>query len=200
MERVAASTLQDMVRPTNWPRMRPRFIVEVNCSADHVMETFRGGDVDNPRSLEGSFSERHGVITVPEEARQFWSTQCGLTIEDARTDASGETRPTRILGVFSPHPEIWTAYVFTIGVLSLIVLMGLMYAVVELTMGHAPWALVASLLAVLIGGIVYTSTLVGQGLALGEMYELRSYVANCLAAAEASAVREPGSAGESAQL
>jgi hypothetical protein len=156
--------------------MRPRFTLDVSCSADHVMESLRAGAEQNPRGIDGSFSARHGVLTLPEADLQFWSTQLGLTIEDAHTGADGAEKPTRVLGVFSPHPEIWTAYVFATGVLTTIAVFGVMWSIVQITLGHVPWALMASLLAVLVGGLAYLSTLVGQGLALGEMYELRSYL------------------------
>jgi len=180
--------------------MRPRFIVEVSCRAGHVMEALRDGIAPSEERIEGHFSERHGVLTIPEGERQFWSTQLGLTVEDARLDGDGAQRPTRVLGVFSPHPEVWTAYVFAIGTLTAISIFGVMYAVVQLTMGHAPWALLVSLIALLIGGLLYTSTLVGQGLAAGEMYELRSYLDARLDEAQARGQREPSTALDSAQL
>jgi hypothetical protein len=67
-------------------------------------------------------------------------------------------------------------------------------------MGQAPWALVASLVAALVAGLVYTSTLVGQGLAASEMYTLRSFFDDRLAEAEKDARREPRTARASAQL
>ena len=166
---MAASTLQDSGRTINWPRMRPRFVVEVGCRADHVMESLREGVAAAEPAVEGRFSERHGVLTLPQEERQFWSTQLGLTVEDERSDGSdgdgdgeGDPRPTRILGVFSPHPEIWTAYVFAIGTLTGVSIFGLVYAIVQLSMGQTPWAALASLIAILIAALLYTSTLVGQ--------------------------------------
>ena len=105
-----------------------------------------------------------------------------------------------MLGVFSPHPEIWTGYVFAIGLLSLLAVFGVMWAIVQATLGQAPWAGVASLFAVLIGVLVYLSTLVGQSLALGEMYELRSYLDERLDEAQARALSEPTTAVDSAQL
>jgi len=163
-------------RPFNWPRMRPRFILELGCSAEDIMESLRAGAEHNARGIDGSFSARHGVLTLPEEELQFWSTQLGLTVEDAHTSADGTPKSTRVLGVFSPQPDVWTAYVFAMGILTALALFGPTWAVVQITMGEAPWALLASLLAILIGGLIYLSTLVGQGLALGEMYELRSYL------------------------
>lgn len=195
-----ATTLPERGRTINWPRMRPRFTVELGCSADHVMGALRSDEFNAGDGIEGTFSEHHGVLTLPEAERQFWSTHLGLTIEVARKDADGQTRPTRVLGVFSPQPEVWTAYVFAVGILMLIGASGLMFAVVQLTLGHAPWGLVASLIAVLVGALVYTSTLVGQGLAAAEMYRLRSHLDDCLEAAEARARRAPATARESAQL
>ena len=174
-----AATLEDRRRTGNWPRMRPRFILEIDCSAERVMNALRSDTERAEAGVEGRFSERHGVLTLPEDEREFWSTQLGLTIEDA-----GERR-TRVLGVFSPHPEIWTGYVFAIGVLAGVAVFGLMYAVVQLSMGSAPWCLLASIIAVLMAGLVYTSTLVGQGLTADEMYRLRSYLDDRLEAAEA---------------
>ena len=180
--------------------MRPRFKLEVGCSADHVMEALRDGSANSVDTIEGHFTERHGTITVPESEREFWSTHLGLTVEDPRPGPDGAPRPTRVLGVFSPHPEIWTAYVFAIGVLAVIALMGVFYAVVQLSMGHAPWALLVPLFMLLVAGLVYTSTLVGQGLALGEMYQLRSHLDACLEDAERRGQQSPATARESAQL
>jgi len=187
-------------RPFNWPRMRPRFILEVACGADDVMRSLRDGVADDERGFEGRFSDHHAVLTLPEEELQFWSTQLGLRIEDARAREDGTAQPTRVLGVFSPHPEIWTGYVFTIGILAGLAVFGVMWAIVQASLGHAPWALIASLVAVLLGGLVYLSTLVGQSLALGEMYELRSFLDERLEKARVRALREPKSALDSARL
>ena len=194
------STLRDLIRPAGWPRMRPRFSVELSCRADQLMDALRTGALRNEDVIEGRFSERHGVLTVPEDERRFWSTHLSITVEEEGAGPDGAPRSTRVLGVFSPHPEIWTAYVFAIGVLTVIGFFGAMWAVVQLTMGQTPWALLAPLLTGLVGGLVYTSTLVGQGLALGEMYHLRRHLDDCLDDARDRGQREPRTAGESAQL
>jgi hypothetical protein len=163
------------------------------------MEALRTGLVHDAGNVDGRFSERHGVLKVPSDESRFWSTELGLTVEDAGATASADP-PTRVFGVFSPHPEIWTAFVFAIGTLSAVGVFGTMYAIVQLSMGHAPWCLLASLIAALAGGLVYTTTLVGQGLAADEMYRIRSFLDDCLEEAEARAQREPATARDSAQL
>jgi hypothetical protein len=183
----------------NWPKMRPRFVVEVPCAARHVMAALRDALAQPELEIEGELSERHGVLHVPEVDRRFWSTQLGLTIED-RAATNDVRATTRVLGIFSPHPEIWTGFVFAIGTLVGVAVFGTMYAIVQMAMGDPPWALLAPLIATLLGGLVYTSTLVGQGLAAGEMYLLRSHLDDCLEEARTRAAREPRSASEGAQL
>ncbi|MBW2295876.1 MAG: hypothetical protein JRG94_26845, partial [Deltaproteobacteria bacterium] len=56
------------------------------------------------------------------------------------------------------------------------------------------------LLSALVGGLVYTSTLVGQGLALGEMYHLRRRLDDYLDDARAAGQSEARTAADSAQL
>lgn len=197
---MSAPVLPARERTVNWPRMRPRFTLEVDCGAEPLMRALRDDAARAARHIEGSFSERHGVLMLPEADRQFWSTHLGLTIEDARTTPEGDTLRTRVLGVFSPQPEIWTAYVFAIGLLVVVASFGAMCAIVQLTLGHWPWALLFSLFAALVGALLYTSTLVGQGLAAREMYELRSFLDDRIEAALAAARREPATARESAQL
>jgi hypothetical protein len=197
---ISTSTLQDLVQPAAWPRMRPRFIIELDCSADCVMDALRAGVARHDKLIDGQFSERHGVVTLPAEELRFWSTHLDVTVEDARDSAEHGARPTRVLGVFQPRPDIWTGYVFAIGILAVIGVFGVMVAVVQLTMGHGIWGLLASLLAGLVGGLVYTSTLVGQGLALGEMYHLRRRLDDYLDDARAAGNSEPRTAEDSAQL
>jgi len=123
-----------------------------------------------------------------------------LTVEDAREGPDGRRRSTRVLGVFSPHPEVWTAFVFAIGTLTVLGVFGAMVAIVQLTMGYAPWALLVPVFALLVAALLYTTTLVGQGLAADEMYRIRSRLDDCLEQAEDRGRREPVTARESAQL
>jgi len=180
--------------------MRPRFILEVACGTDCVMEALRAGVARDEGWIEGQISDRHAVMTLPEEERRFWSTYLNITVEDARVDPVEDPRPTRVLGVFQPRPEIWTAYIFAVGILLLIGVFGLMVAIVQLTMGLAAWGLLASLISSLVGGLVYTSTLVGQGLALGEMYHLRRRLDDYLDDARKAGECAPATAEDSARL
>lgn len=193
-------TVQELVPPATWPRMRPRFIVELDCTADRVMDALREGAARDADLIEGKFSERNAVMTLPEVALRFWSTRLGITVDDPRDPTGDGVGPTRVLGIFEPRPDIWLVFVFAIGILLLIGVFGVMVAIVQLTMGHSPWGLFASLLAALVGGLVYLSTLVGQSLALGEMYHLRRRLDDYLDDAREADEAEPRTAADSAQL
>jgi len=197
---VSAPPLATRPRTANWPQMRPRFVVELPCDADQVMASLRDGLADAAEDVGGQLSERHAVLHVPDAQRRFWSTQLGLTVEPGPPCPDGGPGPTRVLGIFSPHPEIWTGFVFAVGTLIGIGVFGSMYAVVQLTMGHTPWALLAPVLSTLVGALVYTSTLVGQGLAAAEMYVLRVHLDEWLEDARQRAAREPRTAMDGAQL
>jgi hypothetical protein len=164
-----------------------------------VMEALRDGARDAEATVEADLATRHGVLTVPERERAFWSTHLSFAVEEPQGEDGGAAA-VRVLAIFSPQPEIWTAYVFAIGTLAALGFFGTMWAIVQVAMGGTPWALLAPLLAALVGALLYTTTLVGQGLAAGEMYRLRSHLDDCLADAERRARREPATAADSAQL
>ncbi len=196
----SASSLPERGRTVRWPKMRPRFVVEVDCEVGHVMHELRAAASAAEPRVAADLATHNGVLSVPETERAFWSTYLDLTLERRPAPPDAARGSTRVLGVFSPQPEIWTAYVFTIGSLVVAAIFGVMVAIVQLALGDVPWGLLVTLVAVLLGALVYTTTLVGQGLAADEMYRLRSHLDECLQRAEARARDEPPTALESARL
>lgn len=177
------------------PRMRPSFILEVPCRFRDAMEILRDRLGDNPQGVEGSFSSKHGVLCMPETDRRFWSPCLDLTLDEV-TDRVGSSAPSRpetvkVWGTFSPRPEIWTGFVFAIGTLVIVSLASLFFGVAQLMLAHPPWALVVPVVATLLGGAIYTSALVGQGLSADDMYQMRAYVEACLQEAQEIASRRP---------
>ncbi len=164
---------------------------------------------DNPQKVEGSFSRKHGTLRVSGDKMHFWSPCLDLTIIEADdssthgTDTRGESDPrpvdvksaagpaTKVWGTFSPRPEIWVGFVFAIGVCAVIAFISLLFAIAQLMLGHTPWALLVPIGAILVGVGVYTSAIVGQGLSIGEMYRIRSYLDECLKEAESRAQLHP---------
>jgi hypothetical protein len=90
--------------------------------------------------------------------------------------------------------------VFSYGVLFALGLAGLMYAAAELSLGRTPWCAAFSLVALGVGAFVYGGAFIGQGLGSSEMYELRTWLDQCLSQASERTRAQPATATDSAQL
>lgn len=178
------------------PRMRPRYIIDVATGADGIMASLRGRLEASRPGLVGVFTERHGVVRLSPARRRFWSPQLDILIEP---HVEGMDH-SRVVVRFAPHPPIWLAFVFTYAVLFALGLSGVMYAIAELSMGRAPWCLVSTALAIGAAAFVYGAAFIGQGLGADDMFELRTWLDQCLAEARERARRVPVSPRDSAQL
>jgi len=176
--------------------MRPRFGIDLRCDAGRLMEVMESRLENDAEQITGTFSKRHAVLRLPDSQRHFWTPQLSVQVEELR-DAPGYIH---VQGIFSPNPSIWTAFVFTYGVLFMIGLCGAMYGVAQLSLGQAPWGFAAVPTMVAVAAFVYGAAYIGQGLALTEMYLLRRYLDECLDAALDPRSARPRTAGESAQL
>ena len=157
---------------------------------------------ENPQEVEGSFSRKHGTLHVSGDKQHFWSPCLDLTVIEAdepSAEADGSSleaggyssesngkggASTKVWGTFSPRPEIWVGFVFAIGVCAVISFLSMLFAVAQMMLGNAPWALLVPVIAILVAIGIYTSAIVGQGLSIGEMYLIRSYLDECLKEAE----------------
>ncbi len=175
------------------PRARPRFSVEVKCSVEGVMETIRTRLDEDHGILASNISKRHVVLITETQPRKIWYPQLSLAVD--ATDAGA-----RVRAQFSPHPHIWTAFIFTYGVLFILGLAGVMYGVAQLSLDRAPWALLTPVVTVVIGAFVYGASFIGQGLAGIEIWKLGRFLEESLEAAAAKEFEAPQTPRDSAQL
>jgi len=173
--------------------MRPRFEMKVECGIEDVMDRMQARLSADAQSIEGSFTRRHGVLMMPEARRRFWSPHLGLSLEEV---ADGVW----IRGRFSPHPHVWTAFMFVYGILFMFGVSGIVYAAVELSLGRSPWALLVPVACAALAGFVYGAAFIGQGLGAEEMYELRRFLDDCVDEAVASGLLLPVTPRDSANL
>lgn len=173
------------------PRMRPSFTLEVACRGEDAMQILGARLAANPHGVEGSFSRRHGMLCMPEANRRFWSPCLDLTIEEIAGKLEDGSPTIRVWGTFSPRPEIWTGFVFAIGILAIVAFASLFFGIAQLLSGHPPWAWLVPVLAPVLAAGIYVSALVGQGLAAADMHHMRAYVEACLGEAGGLARRAP---------
>jgi hypothetical protein len=188
------------------PRMRPTFAVDADCTREELMTAFRRHLVLDAEDVEGEFSTRHGVLRIPDTKSRLWTPCLDLTVEDREAEDFETKTPelqakqAKLWGTFSPRPEIWTGFVFSIGTLVILSIFSFVYGIAQLALGHAPIALLMPVVALVVGVLLYLSALVGQGLSISEMYRLRAFVDDCLREAESAPTEEPFRAQESSQL
>jgi hypothetical protein len=149
--------------------MRPRFELQLPVERATWLEAFQQLLHDDPGCCRGQVFRKHVVLEVRGEERSFWSPYLNLEVEDEPDGAA-------IRGRFSPHPHVWTMFMAIYIPLANVALAGLVYGVVQYTLGHTPWALLIAPAALAVFGFVYGATLIGQGLGADQMYMMRSLV------------------------
>ena len=92
-------------------RMRPTFSLETDLSEEEIVQriqdTFSGNpDGQHSSNFQGQFVSRHAMISITESMRHFWSPWMHLEIRDG-------DQQRQVFGRFSPHPSIWTGFMFS---------------------------------------------------------------------------------------
>lgn len=181
-------------------KMRPRFAVDVPCGARTVVEVLAEGIGRADPALEGHFDPGHCVLRIPEDRRYLWSPELDLTFDPLDAEDGDAITGVRVRCLFTPRPSVWTVFAFGYAVLALLGLAAGVFGLVQLSLGHPPWALLGPVVALLSIAAVYGATFIGQGLAATQMYELRRYLDEGLERAEARARTTPRTPLDSAQL
>lgn len=178
--------------------MRPRFSVSTPCDVETLVTVLREDARASSPPLEGIFSPEHCVLRLPEEQRSFFSPELDLTFEALDVEQPGHG--IRLRGLFAPRPAVWTGFAFVYAVLAAASLASAMYGLAQLGLGHSPSGLVVALGAALALGSLYAASLIGQGLAAEQMYELRAHLDECLERAEELARQTPRTSLDGAKL
>ncbi len=151
------------------PRMRPSFVVQLPVASRTWLEALGQLLTQDQGKCRGQVFRKHAVIEVREDAREFWSPYLNLELEDEPDGAA-------IRGRFSPHPHVWTLFMAIYILLGMVALAGIVYGIVQLTLGQTAWAFFIAPAAIALIGFVYGATLIGQGLGAEQMYTMRTLV------------------------
>jgi len=147
-------------------RARPRFDIEINSQADVLMDRVRENLARCPRCTGVSVG-LHAELFVPEAERRLWSPWLSITTDDRGAVSL-------LKGRFAPHPSIWTLYLFLAFALGFALLVGLSWGYAQWVMQSTPWALLSLPAAVMLGGLLYLVSVVGQRLGAQQMDQLRA--------------------------
>lgn len=164
-------------------RMRPTFQLETKMSAIDAMKCIQASfrksklpdDPDQNRNsfYNGQFAGDHAMISIVDSKRHFWSPWMHLEI---RANDTGQ----QIFGRFSPHPSIWTGFMFSYLSIGVIVFFAIMFGVSQQLSGQSPWAYYVIPIGLIIAMILWFAAKAGQNLAQDEMQTMKSVLEHCL--------------------
>jgi hypothetical protein len=148
-------------------RMRPRFTAAAPIPHSDVIQRLREGLEEGP--FEGSLYESSAVIKVPSHDRHFWSPQLHLSFE---SEASG----TRIFGLLSPHPTIWSFFVAIYLAAGFAGTMAVLFGLSQIAAGGSPQALWGGPTALAVAGLAYLTARAGRRLGSEDTRRLVRFV------------------------
>lgn len=157
------------------PRMRPRFSIPVQGSAEDARRLLSAALAADGCPVRGGRVGDRFELKLPEEEQHYWSPHLSLVLDD-------EDGPVILEGRFGPHPHVWTMFVAIYAHIAFLAIGASMYGISQWMLHETPWALWLVPVAGLLAGIVYLSAFYGQGLGSEHMYALRHFVEDALQA------------------
>ncbi len=139
----------------NFTPSRPRFSVEIPFTREEMHERFKKILEAETQTYQGIINSERAIVRLRKDRDQYWHPQLSLRIEQ-------EDGKTYLNGLFGPHPNVWTFFMFLYGLgTSLILFIG-MYGLVELTMGKSSYFIWFNALGLFIIITTYIASKIGQ--------------------------------------
>ncbi len=86
-------------------RVRPRFEVETELSADVLTEKIAAGLAQPNAPCKGRADQGYISLYLPQEDQHYWSPRLSITLEDTE-------KGTLLRGMYGPRPAVWTMFIF----------------------------------------------------------------------------------------
>ena len=151
------------------PPMRPTFEIDFPIDPETAISRLCLLLNDDDYPVTGRVAGTHLMLVIPPDRRHFWSPWLNIEVHPQSESNADEAK---IHGRFSPNPSVWTG--FMLGYISLLTLIffASMFGVAQWMMDGTPTALKLIPVFVVIGGIMYWASLMGQRIANAQMHEL----------------------------
>ena len=152
------------------PRLfRPGFDLSVERSPGEVHRQLEAL-IAPEQAFTGRSVEGHLMLTVREAERHFWSPYLHVQVV-AHRDEREEPEPRRsyLRGLFTPHPSLWSSFIFGYLALSVLVFFSGIGGLVQLSLGKPPTAGTLSLACALVMLALYLASIVGRRRAAEQM-------------------------------
>lgn len=126
---------------------------------------------EESESLDGQVTRDHALISFVESKRHFWSPW--LHLELRQSENSRE-----IYGRYSPHPSIWTAFMFSYLSLFVLTFFAAIMGCAQCIAGEQAWAFWIIPACLSLAVFLWLASRTGQSLAHDQMEELTERVRN----------------------
>ncbi len=150
-------------------RARPRFRWTTAISQEEVVERIRANLEAGVCNCHGDVRRDHALILIDPEIRHFWSPTLDLSF---RSTEEGTT----ISGIFGPHPEVWTLFVFLWSAMVAVWIGGAMLGGVQWFIGESPdgiWIVLAASMGL---GISCAVNILGRRTGEDQMEKMRGFL------------------------
>ena len=145
--------------------LSPTFEIPIASESKDVLESIKSG-VEKNAKIQGQFRDGHGLIWFDPTSRSFWSPWLHLDFR-VRDDAKV------LFGRFSPHPSVWTAFMFSYLVLSVVAFFGIILGSSQVLMSNPAWGFALVPTCLVLALILWFVSQFGERLARDEMLEMR---------------------------
>ena len=153
---------------------RPSISTSTKLDRDTFMNRVQQS-VESSGNLQGEFKSGHAMISIRESNRHFWSPWMHLDVRDTDTGR-------QVFARFSPHPSIWTGFMFAYLAIAAIVSFAVMFGISQQLSGESPWAYYFIPGGLVVAVILWLAAQAGQKLAHEQMQQMKSKIENCFEA------------------
>lgn len=163
------------------PRVRPTFDLTVALSTHEAMARIKAHLVRESESVAPVMVREQIVELAPHPSVvHMWSPQLRLELSDVEGGTDIRAR-------FSPHPHVWTFYMAIHAFGAFGTIGAGVFGLSQHLAGQSPWALWALPISPVLAALVWALAFVGQALGAEQMYALRRFVDEALAASAGAA-------------
>ncbi len=161
---------------------RPSFTLTTELSEQELKKCLRQAFAQpvagaGESAWQSRFQGNHAMISIDETKRHFWSPW--LHLELGQVDGKH-----LVHGRFSPHPSIWTGFMFSWLALAVLVFFGGILGVSQQLSGQTPWGYYIIPVCLGLAFLLWIASRIGQRLADEEMHQMKSRLAECVGCPE----------------
>lgn len=152
---------------------RPSFSLPTDLSVDELVRRLSEAVSNNSDQIAGKFKSQHAIVTIVDTERHFWSPWLSLEVRDAADNRE-------LFGRFSPHPSIWTGFVFTYLAMLVLSFFSAMIGVSQVLAKQPAFGFWLIPIWLGVCGCLWIASQIGQRLAHDQMRMLKKLIENAI--------------------